>query len=156
MKGLMVQTFACTLYIEVKSLSHKISFTYALGPSLLNKQSLLRQSCSSLGSLVEVLPLVAFRGLHIAQGLIFCFCTLLLLVLMPAFPNFNEILMLPSSINSTIDAVKLESPSSGGHISKKDVVISFAFMPAARWRLRLNSVYMKSSVDFYATMELTN
>ena len=41
----------------------------------------------------------------------------------------------------SIDAAKSESPSSGGIDGNNDVVITFAFMPAARWRLRQYSVY---------------
>ena len=40
-----------------------------------------------------------------------------------------------------IDAVKSESPSSGWHKGKSDDDVVFAAMAAARWRLRLNSVY---------------
>ena len=41
----------------------------------------------------------------------------------------------------SIDAVKSESPSGGWFKSKIDDDFVFAAMPAARWRLRLNSVY---------------
>ena len=40
-----------------------------------------------------------------------------------------------SVIVAHIDTVKSESPSSSGQSIKNDVVISFASMPAARWRL---------------------
>ena len=42
---------------------------------------------------------------------------------------------------ASIDAVKTQSTYSGGHNGKNDVGINFAFMPPAKWRLYLNSVY---------------
>ena len=60
----------------------------------------------------------------------------------------NAYSLVAPKMRLTIDALKLESPSSGWHkyISDDDVV--FAAMTAARWRLCLNSVYFETGKNF--------
>ena len=43
-----------------------------------------------------------------------------------------------------IDTVKLGAPSNGWHKGKSDDDVVFAAMPAARWRLQLDSVYIEA------------
>ena len=49
----------------------------------------------------------------------------------------------------SVDTVKTQSPSRSGNCGKNVVFITFAFMPAARWRHKLKNVYTKEAGQEY-------